>query len=119
MSLSTTETYFLEEQCQVNLLKYPKENATVGGANTWAYGDGSKPEIEPKFTTYQADAEWIAGLIKGVPISMIEDLAWMTSFLQNKGRAELLKKIPLSKVCFLTLLTLRTTMVLRLSASKS
>jgi HK97 family phage major capsid protein len=73
-------------------VKYPKENATVGGANTWAYGDGSKPEIEPKMTTYQADAEWIAGLIKGVPISMIEDLAWMTSFLQNKGRAELLKK---------------------------
>jgi HK97 family phage major capsid protein len=79
-------------------VKYPKENATVGGANTWAYGTGggganvAKPEIEPKFTTYQADAEWIAGLIKGVPVSMIEDLAWMTSFLQNKGRAELLKK---------------------------
>lgn len=73
-------------------VKYPKENATVGGANTWNYGDGSKPEIEPKMTTYQADAEWIAGLIKGIPIAMIEDLAWMTSFLQNKGRAELLKK---------------------------
>jgi HK97 family phage major capsid protein len=79
-------------------VKYPKETATTGGANTWAYGTGqgganvAKPEIEPKFTTYQADAEWIAGLIKGVPISMIEDLAWMTSFLQNKGRAELLKK---------------------------
>lgn len=73
-------------------VKYPKENATVGGANTWTYGSGSKPEIEPKMTTYQADAEWIAGLIKGIPIAMIEDLAWMTSFLQNKGRAELLKK---------------------------
>jgi HK97 family phage major capsid protein len=73
-------------------VKYPKETTTVGGANTWDYGDGSKPEIEPKMTTYQADATWIAGLIKGVPISMIEDLAWMTSFLQNKGRAELLKK---------------------------
>lgn len=73
-------------------VKYPKENATVGGANTWSYGDGSKPEIEPKMVTYQADAEWIAGLIKGIPIAMIEDLAWMTSFLQNKGRAELLKK---------------------------
>jgi HK97 family phage major capsid protein len=79
-------------------VKYPKETATTGGANTWAYGTGqgganvAKPEIEPKFTTYQADAEWIAGLIKGVPVSMIEDLAWMTSFLQNKGRAELLKK---------------------------
>ena len=73
-------------------VKYPKENATVGGADTWAYGDGAKPEIEPKMATYQADATWIAGLIKQVPISMIDDLPWMTSFLQNKGRAELLKK---------------------------
>jgi hypothetical protein len=73
-------------------VKYPKETATTGGANTWAYGDGAKPEIEPKFTTYQADATWIAGLIKEVPISMIEDISWMASFLSNKGRAELLKK---------------------------
>ena len=79
-------------------VKYPKEVATVGGADTWAYGSGdgganeAKPEIEPKMETYQADATWIAGLIKQVPISMIEDLAWMTSFLQSKGRAELLKK---------------------------
>jgi HK97 family phage major capsid protein len=79
-------------------VKYPKETTTTGGADTWAYGTGSeganeaKPEIEPKMTTYQADATWIAGLIKEVPISMIEDLAWMSSFLSNKGRAELLKK---------------------------
>ena len=68
-------------------VKYPKETATTGGADTWAYGSGeggvnvAKPEIEPKMTTYQADAEWIAGLIKGVPVSMIEDLAWMTSLV--------------------------------------
>jgi HK97 family phage major capsid protein len=73
-------------------VKYPKETTQVGGANTWAYGDGVKPEIEPKMTTYQADATWIAGLIKEVPISMIEDLSWMTSFLSQKGRSEVLKK---------------------------
>ena len=79
-------------------VKYPKEVTTVGGANTWAYGSGAqgvnvaKPEIEPKMETYQADATWIAGLIKQVPISMIEDLSWMTSFLSQKGRNELLKK---------------------------
>jgi HK97 family phage major capsid protein len=79
-------------------VKYPKEVATVGGADTWAYGTGSegvnvaKPEIEPKMETYQADATWIAGLIKQVPVSMIEDLAWMSSFLSTKGRNELLKK---------------------------
>jgi HK97 family phage major capsid protein len=73
-------------------VKYPKETTQVGGADTWAYGDGAKPEIEPKMTTYQADATWIAGLIKEVPISMIEDLSWMTSFLSQKGRNEVLKK---------------------------
>jgi HK97 family phage major capsid protein len=79
-------------------VKYPKETTTVGGADTWAYATGggganeSKPEIEPKMITYQADATWIAGLIKQVPVSMLDDLAWMTSFLQTKGRNELLKK---------------------------
>ena len=79
-------------------VKYPKETATTGGADTWAYATGqgganvAKPEIEPKLTTYQADATWIAGLIKQVPVSMIEDLAWMSSFLSTKGRNELLKK---------------------------
>lgn len=77
-------------------VKYPKESTTGGGADTWAYGsDGTnvaKPSIDPTFTTYQADATWIAGLIKEVPVSMVDDLPWMSSFLQTKGRAELLKK---------------------------
>jgi len=77
-------------------VKYPKEVTTGGAADTWAYGsDGTnvaKPSIDPAFTTYQADATWIAGLIKEVPVSMVDDLPWMSSFLQSKGRAELLKK---------------------------
>lgn len=78
-------------------VKYPKETTQVGGAATWAYGSGeaganvSKPELEPKMTTYQADVEWIAAIIKGIPISMLEDLPFMTSFLQTKGRNDLLK----------------------------
>lgn len=76
---------------------YPKEVATVGGAAAWDYGTGaagvneSKPEIEPKIETYTAKAIWIAGLIKEVPISMLEDIAWMTSFLSNKAQRELIK----------------------------
>jgi hypothetical protein len=79
-------------------VKYPKEIATVGGADVWDYGTGgaganvSKPEIEPKISTYQADATWIAGIMKQIPVSMIEDLSWMTSFLSTKGTNELLKK---------------------------
>lgn len=78
-------------------VKYPKETTQVGGAETWAYGTGggganvAKPELEPKMTTYQADVEWIAAIIKGIPISMLEDLPFMTSFLQTKGRNDLLK----------------------------
>ncbi len=76
---------------------YPKEVATVGGADVWAYGTGggganeAKPEIEPKIETYTAQAVWIAGLIKQVPISMLEDIAWMTSFISNKAQRELIK----------------------------
>ena len=42
-------------------VKYPKENATVGGANTWAYGTGggganvAKPEICLLYTSDAAD----------------------------------------------------------------
>lgn len=75
---------------------YPKEVATVGGADVWNYGTGggganvAKPEIEPKIETYTAQAVWIAGLIKQVPISMLEDIAWMTSFISNKAQRELI-----------------------------
>ena len=79
-------------------LKYPKETTQVGGADVWAYGTGggganvAKPELEPKLTTYQSDVEWLAAIVKGIPISMLEDIEWMTSFLQNKGRNDLLKR---------------------------
>lgn len=78
-------------------VKYPKETTQVGGAGEWNYGTGqggatvAKPELEPKLTTYQADVEWLAAIIKGIPIAMLEDLSFMSSFLQTKGRNDLLK----------------------------
>lgn len=75
-------------------LSYPKEGATTGGADSWAHaGDAatSKPEISPSFAPYSVDVQWIAGLIKGVPVDMLEDLAWLNSFLSLKARNELLK----------------------------
>lgn len=72
-------------------VKYPKEIATVGGAGGWVQSDGAKPEIEPKLETYTAEAEWIAGLIKEIPVAMLDDLSFMASFLAQKGRNELLK----------------------------
>jgi HK97 family phage major capsid protein len=70
---------------------YPKELATVGGADTWVVGSGAKPEIEPKLETYTATASWIAGLVKSIPVSMVEDLTFMSSFLNQKAQNELVK----------------------------
>ena len=83
---------------QNEFLKYPKETTTTGGADVWAYGTGeaganvSKPELDPTLITYQSDVEWLAAIIKGIPISMLDDLSWMSSFLQTKGRNELMKR---------------------------
>ena len=75
-------------------ISYPKEGATTGAADTWEHGGDeatSKPEISPSFAPYTVKAQWIAGLIKGVPVDMLEDLPWLTSFLQNKALNELMK----------------------------
>lgn len=73
-------------------VQFPKETATgaTGGAAVWQPGSGSKPDISPKVIKYTAEAEWIAGLIKQIPIGMLEDLSFMQSFLANKGRNELM-----------------------------
>jgi hypothetical protein len=72
-------------------VKYPRHNSTTGGAGEWTYGDGSKPEMQPQIAPYQADAVWVAGLLKGIPVSMIEDFQWMLSYLSSVGQKELLK----------------------------
>lgn len=74
-------------------VKFPKETNQNAGAGpaVWTPGSGSKPEIEPKLSTYTAEAEWIAGLIKEIPVSMLEDFAFMTSYLTQKATNELTK----------------------------
>lgn len=74
-------------------VKFPKETNQNAGAGpaVWTPGSGSKPEIEPKLSTYTAEAEWIAGLIKEIPVSMLEDFAFMTSYLTQKATNELVK----------------------------
>lgn len=75
-------------------ISYPKEGATTGAADTWMHtGDGtaSKPEIAPSFAPYTVKVNWIAGIMKGIPVDMLEDLPWLTSFLQTKAMNELMK----------------------------
>lgn len=74
-------------------ITWPKETATAGGAAPWSHaGDAatSKAQVNPSISTYTANVEWIAGLIKGIPISMLEDLPWLTSYIQNKAINELM-----------------------------
>jgi HK97 family phage major capsid protein len=74
-------------------VKFPKETNQNAGAGpaVWTPASGSKPEIEPKVSNYTAEAEWIAGLIKDIPVSMLEDFSFMTSYLTQKATNELTK----------------------------
>lgn len=74
-------------------VKFPKETNQNAGAGpaVWTPGSGAKPEIEPKLSTYTAEAEWIAGIIKDIPVSMMEDFAFMSSYLAQKAQNELVK----------------------------
>lgn len=74
-------------------VKFPKETNQNAGAGpaVWTPADGAKPEIEPKMGAYTAEAEWIAGLIKEIPVAMLEDFSFMTSYLSQKATNELTK----------------------------
>lgn len=75
------------------LISYPKVGTDTGAPGPWEYGDGetSKPEFAPNLTVESNKIEWIAGIIKNIPISMIEDLPWLQSFLGRRAERALLK----------------------------
>lgn len=60
---------------------YPKENGGEGGADTWVSGD--KPDMDFDFTSQTAFVKWIAGTVT-IDREMLDDLDWMTSYLQSK-----------------------------------
>lgn len=62
---------------------YPKENGGEGGAATWVTGSGNKPAMDFDFTSQTAFVKWIAGTVT-VDREMLDDLDWMTSYLQSK-----------------------------------
>lgn len=81
-----------------DVLHYPKLVGKIGtGPDSWAYGTGdggstvAKPEFSPEFEPYTAPVEWIAGIIR-VPVQMLQDLSWLTSFLQTWGLRQLADK---------------------------
>jgi HK97 family phage major capsid protein len=77
-------------------ISFPKQGATTGNANAWDYGVNpgatvTKPVITPTMTAYTAKVEWIAGIIKYIEVSMLEDFAWANTFLSTLLREELLQ----------------------------
>lgn len=62
---------------------YPKENGGEGGAATWVTGSGPKPAMDFDFTSQTAFVKWIAGTVT-IDREMLDDLDWMTSYLQSK-----------------------------------
>lgn len=76
-------------------IKYPKEGVKTGdGPAPWARGTTianttAKPSFEPNFTVETATIEWIAGIMR-LPVEMLDDLPFLTSYLQTFARLELL-----------------------------
>lgn len=77
-------------------IKFPREGAKTGtGPAPWLRGESiattdPKPEFEPNFSVYSTPVQWIAGIMR-LPIEMLADLPFLTSYLQNFGRQELLE----------------------------
>jgi HK97 family phage major capsid protein len=77
-------------------ISFPKQSTITGAPGAWDYGANpgatvTKPVITPTIAPYTAKVEWIAGIIKHIEVSMLEDFGWATSFLSNLLREELLK----------------------------
>lgn len=77
-------------------IKYPVEGAKTGdGPAPWERGTTianttAKDEFSPNMTVGTADVEWIAGIMR-LPVEMLADLPFLTSYLQQFARQELLE----------------------------
>lgn len=78
-------------------IKYPRELAKSGtGPSPWKRaatiaGTDSKALFEPNMEVYSTPVEWIAGILR-LPVEMLSDLPFLTSYLQNFAQAELLEE---------------------------
>lgn len=58
---------------------YPRHTGGEGGTTTWQ--SGNKPQIDFDFDSVSDPVRWIAGYVK-VPREMLDDVAWLQSFLR-------------------------------------
>ena len=66
-----------------NSVIYPRENGGEGGAGVWTDPTVPKPQMDFDFTSQTAFFKWIAGIVV-VEREMLDDIAWLTSYLQQK-----------------------------------
>lgn len=66
-----------------NSVIYPRENGGEGGAGVWTDPTVPKPQMDFDFTSQTAFFKWIAGIVI-VQREMLDDIAWLTSYLQQK-----------------------------------
>lgn len=66
-----------------NSIIYPKENGSEGGAALWTDHAQDKAQMDFDLTSQSAFFKWIAGYVI-VEREMLDDIPWLTSYLQNK-----------------------------------
>lgn len=66
-----------------NSVLYPKENGGEGGVDVWTNPAVAKPQVDFDLTSQSAFFKWIAGWVV-VDREMLDDIPWLTSYLQNK-----------------------------------
>ena len=77
-------------------IKYVQEGEKTGdGPAPWERGatiedTAPKPEFEPNLSSESAEVKWIAGLMR-IPVEMLADLPFLTSYLQAFALQELLE----------------------------
>lgn len=75
------------------IIEYPKETEDTGAPAPWAdtAPRAAKQDFTPGLEIASNKIEWIAGIIKEIPLSMLEDLPWLTSFLNRRALRALLR----------------------------
>lgn len=64
-------------------LVYPKENGGDGNMGVWEDRATDKPEVDYNLTTVNGYFKWLAGIVV-VDRDMLDDIAFMTSYIQQK-----------------------------------
>lgn len=66
-----------------NSIIYPKENGGEGAVAPWTDKTQDKPQLDFDFTSQTAFFKWLAGIVI-IEREMLDDIAWLTSYLQQK-----------------------------------